>query len=63
MILAPVDEEFEEEKQEEKKVEVEEEKYEPEVAFCEKTHKSCGHACKGVSKERKCLPCLNAACA
>ena len=41
----------------------EEEKYEPEVAFCEKTHKACGHACKGVSQERKCLPCLNADCA
>ena len=40
-----------------------EEEYEPPIAFCEKTHKSCGHACKGVTKERKCLPCLNADCA
>ena len=36
---------------------------EPAFAFCEKTHEKCGHACKGVSKERQCLPCLNADCA
>ena len=35
----------------------------PTFAFCEKTHNNCGHACKGVTKERKCLPCLNTACA
>ena len=40
-----------------------EEVYEPPIAFCEKTHKDCGHACKGVTKERKCLPCLNSECA
>ena len=35
----------------------------PEVPFCEKKHESCGHACKGVLNERKCLPCLDTACA
>ena len=35
----------------------------PAIAFCEKTHEKCGHACKGVTKERKCLPCLDTACA
>ena len=36
---------------------------EPPIAFCEKTHAACGHGCKGVTKERKCLPCLDSACA
>ena len=36
---------------------------EPALAFCEKTHESCGHACKGVTKEKRCLPCLKPACA
>ena len=40
-------------------VQVEEEQT---LAFCDKTHE-CGHACKGVSRERHCLPCLNAGCA
>ena len=31
--------------------------------FCGKTHEKCGHACKGVERERKCLPCLNKDCA
>jgi len=35
---------------------------EPVIPFCEKTLK-CGHSCKGVSNERKCLPCLNVDCA
>ena len=39
-----------------------EEEEAPAFAFCDKTHK-CGHACKGVSKERHCLPCLNTECA
>ena len=39
-----------------------EEEEAPAFAFCEKTHK-CGHACRGVSKERRCLPCLNTECA
>ena len=43
-------------------VDKEEEVYEP-IAFCEKTHEACGHSCKGVSKERRCLPCLHSACA
>ena len=43
-------------------VDKEEEVYEP-IAFCEKTHEACGHRCRGVSKERRCLPCLNSACA
>ena len=42
---------------------VTEDVYEPPIAFCEKTHQECGHACKGVTKERKCLPCLDADCA
>ena len=42
---------------------VAEDVYEPPIAFCEKTHQECGHACKGVTKERKCLPCLDADCA
>ena len=42
---------------------VAEDVYEPPIAFCEKTHKDCGHACKGVTKESKCLPCLDADCA
>ena len=40
-----------------------EELYVAPVAFCEKTHETCGHACKGVTKERNCLPCLNTSCA
>lgn len=40
-----------------------EDDYELPFPFCEKKHKDCGHACKGVTKERKCLPCLNSACA
>ena len=31
------------------------------LAFCDKS-KKCGHSCKGVSGERKCLPCLSADC-
>ena len=38
------------------------EEEEPAFHFCKKTHK-CGHACRGVLGERKCLPCLNTACA
>ena len=34
----------------------------PAIALCEKT-KNCGHACKGVTKERQCLPCLDKDCA
>jgi hypothetical protein len=53
--------------EEEKKAEEEEIKIntgEPEAAFafCSKTLE-CGHACKGVQNEKKCLPCLNADCA
>lgn len=35
----------------------------PVIAFCEMTHKKCGHACKGVIKEHRCLPCLKVNCA
>ena len=35
---------------------------EPAIPMCKKTHK-CGHACKGVANERKCLPCLHEDCA
>ena len=35
---------------------------EPAIAFCDKTNK-CGHTCKGVASERKCLPCLHVDCA
>ena len=31
--------------------------------FCGKRHKKCGHACKGVNQERKCMPCLHRDCA
>ena len=31
--------------------------------FCDKTHTACGHPCRGVPNEDKCLPCLNKACA
>ena len=30
--------------------------------FCNKTHKNCGHRCRGVQNEKRCLPCLNSAC-
>ena len=36
-------------------------KEEPLFAFCNKIH-SCGHACKGVAAERKCLPCIDPSC-
>ena len=35
---------------------------EPEIPVCGKPL-DCGHACKGVKDERKCLPCLNETCA
>lgn len=31
------------------------------LKFCAKVL-PCGHSCKGVEKERKCLPCLDAKC-
>ena len=34
---------------------------EPAIAFCDKINK-CGHACRGVANERKCLPCLHVDC-
>jgi E3 ubiquitin-protein ligase MYCBP2 len=30
--------------------------------FCGKIHKNCGHECKGIAKERKCLPCIDPVC-
>ena len=33
------------------------------IAFCDKSHKTCGHACRGVANERHCLPCLSVDCA
>ena len=41
------------------KQEVEEE---PSIKVCFKTLE-CGHACNGVDREKKCLPCLEPACA
>ena len=42
--------------------EAEDQEDEKPLEFCDKTHK-CGHACKGVSRERRCLPCINEECA
>ena len=39
-----------------------EEEPEPAYHFCSKQLK-CGHACKGVKDERKCMPCLHTDCA
>ena len=31
------------------------------LGFCAKI-KECGHSCKGVAKEKKCMPCLHPDC-